>query len=90
VIPGGLDSRNDGLPDELASELDAFVFFHLGSDAEVAVRGQSDGFRLSIRHRRVSPIEVDLDSRKIADFCRRTELFEEFLLDLLTRRRRDT
>ncbi len=89
MIPEGLNPCYGRLPGELASELDAFVFFHLGSDAKVEVQSSDDGFRLSIGHRRVSPIEFDLDSGKVADFSRQPELFEEFLLDLLTRHRRD-
>jgi hypothetical protein len=44
---------------------------------------------VSIHHRRVFPIQFELDPEMIDDFLGRPDRFEEFLLDILTRRRRD-
>ena len=89
MIPEESGIQDPRLPDGLAVELDAFVFFHLGSDADVSLGAGKGAICVSIRHRRVFPIQFELNPRMIDDFSRHPDRFEEFLLNILTRHRRD-
>ena len=73
---------------EFQDRLDSFVFFHLGSDAEVAVQQLPSGLRVAIRHSRVHPFEFSLDSDQLEALTQDSDAFEEYMLSELTRHRR--
>ncbi|MEE8585335.1 MAG: hypothetical protein V3T83_10835, partial [Acidobacteriota bacterium] len=50
---------------EFKDRLDSFVFFHLGSDAEVALQELPSGLRVAIQHARVHPFEFTLDTDQL-------------------------
>ena len=73
----------------LQERLEAFVFFHLGSDAQTSiVAGEGRGFKVEIRHPRVHPIRFTLDDDNRRRFVRDEAAFEEFMLTELTSHRR--
>ena len=87
----------DSLPSEidraealvrLRDQLDFFVFFHLGSDADVAFDTGDRDLRIAISHPRVRPFELQLTWERVAEMARSPEIFESFLLEQLTRHRR--
>jgi hypothetical protein len=81
-----------GLPydaiETLEQELDAFVFFHLGSDAEIEIRQTRSGLSFSFRHQRINPFNFELSNHKIHSLIRNPEYLESLLLDQLNRNRR--
>jgi hypothetical protein len=73
---------------EVKKRLELFLFFHLGSDAEVAVREQTEGLTVAISHRRVRPFVFSLSCDQLRHFSSDQAAFEDFMLDWLTRYRR--
>ena len=68
--------------------LDAFVFFHLGSDAQIRVEVFEGGLRVGLEHSRVRPIGFTVGEAELAAMNRDSAVFEEFMLEHLVKRRR--
>jgi hypothetical protein len=67
--------------------LEAFVFFHLGADAELSWSRDESGIEVGIEHSRIRPTRFRLSPdqlREMVDDSRK----EEFLLDVLTQARK--
>lgn len=73
---------------EFRRRLDAFVFFHLGYDAEVTWREEEGKLSVRLEHGRIHPIEFELDSSKLEELAADPHAGEEFLLEFLARHRR--
>ena len=84
TIPGLSSSDLDLLEQELAS----FVFFHLGSDADVEVRNLDSGLSFSFSHQRIESFVFELSLEEIHSVLENPEKLETFLLNQLTRHRR--
>lgn len=70
-------------------KLDSFVFFHLGSDAEIRIEEQGSVLEVSIAHRRVHRHSFTLDESLLTRLGESDDDFEEFMLEQLRRHRRD-
>ena len=79
---------SDSNRQQLIQDLDAFVFFHLGSNAGVGVEETSGGLSVRLEHRRIQSFQFSLSELEIDSFAHDPESFEEFLLDHLTTHRR--
>jgi len=73
---------------QVIRDLDAFVFFHLGSDATVQVEKTPVSIKITLEHRRVQAFQFTLEDSEIEIFARSPEAFEAFMLDHLTQHRR--
>ncbi len=73
---------------ELREQLDFFIFFHLGSDADVHVETLQEMLRITIAHQRVRTFRLVLDWERVEELARSPEMFEAYMLDQLTRYRR--
>lgn len=76
------------LKQEFLEELRAFVFFHLGSDADVRIEDVSDGIGVSVKHRRVHGFHFTVKEDRLRDLLEDSSRLEEFLLDYLVTYRR--
>ena len=74
--------------DQLVKQLKLFVFFHLGSDAEISVNPDPHTLEVSIEHPRVERFHFELSSRELETMAQDPEAFEDYLLELLVRYRR--
>lgn len=83
-----MQGHQEELKARLREQLDAFLFFHLGADAEVAFREQPGALSISVQHRRVSPFEFTLDRHRLEDLLAKPDELERFLLHQLTLHRR--
>ena len=72
----------------IRERLDLFIFFHLGSDAEVAIQETEVALRVSLSHPRVHPFSFEIQSSSLQGYQQEPLLFEDFLLDQLTQHRR--
>lgn len=73
---------------QLIRDLNAFVFFHLGSDATVELEEASGGLNVRLAHRRIESFQFTLSELEVESFCKDPQSFEEFMLDHLTTHRR--
>jgi hypothetical protein len=87
TMPGPCDETLDRLLAEFRDQMDQFVFFHLGSDAQVRVDSGRDGIRVFVEHNRVHPFQFQATRDKIERLLK-SEEFEDFMLELLVRHRR--
>jgi hypothetical protein len=69
-------------------QLDRFVWFHLGFDAEVCIEDVAPEVQVSIRHARIETIAFRLDSDALRRMITDPEYFEEFMLTQLAAKRR--
>jgi hypothetical protein len=69
-------------------ELDAFIFFHLGADARVAVTRGLTGIEIAVEHQRVHDFSVKIDSQQLQRMAEDAGYFETILLDCLSKYRR--
>lgn len=76
------------LKQNFRQRVDLFVFFHLGSDASVAMREGAEGVRVHIQHRRVEPFDLSLSEDQIQHFLDHPREFEQFMVEHLNLHRR--
>jgi hypothetical protein len=76
--------------EQLTKQLTLFVFFHLGSDAEVSIQSNPQVLKVSIEHPRVEGFRFELPSQDLETMIRDPEGFEDYLLELLVRYRRSS
>lgn len=67
--------------------LDRFVFFHLGSDADVRFESVDQEISVRISHPRISEIAFRLSLAETRRLTNGVDILEDYLLDLLTRHR---
>jgi hypothetical protein len=72
----------------LQAELNLFVQFHLGFDANVVYAFSDKGMQVSIEHPRVQAFSFRLDLQEMRGLVDDPDLFEEFLLTHLTDHRK--
>jgi len=75
------------LTDTFRERLGLFSFFHLGSDARIAIAESSEGLKVSVAHSRVIPFEFALSWPEIEQLLAEPSRFEALMLDYLTRYR---
>ncbi len=80
--------NNPELADLVTEEIGWFVFFLLGSDAKIEVDQQVEGIKVSIAHRRITPMVFELSWNEVSDMLQKKDRLENFLLDLLNEHRR--
>ncbi len=68
--------------------LQAFVFFHLGSDAVVRVETSDEGLDVFLEHNRIRPLRFSVNRVQLEEMQQNPLRLEDFLLDLLTANRR--
>lgn len=78
----------DLLLESFREELDAFIFFHLGADARVAVTGGLKGIEISVEHQRVHDFSVRIGPQQLQRMSEDAGYFETILLDCLSKHRR--
>lgn len=72
----------------LRSEIEAWSFFHLGSDARLAFADTGAGLKVRFEHRRIHPYEVRFSGADTDRLGADPEALEQLLLDELARHRR--
>ena len=73
---------------QFEEELDAFVFFHLGADARVTVKGGVSGVGITVQHQRVHDFSAEFDSQQLRQMAEDPDYFETIMLDFLSKYRR--
>jgi hypothetical protein len=68
--------------------LQAFVLFHLGSDAVVRVETSDEGLDVFLEHNRIRPVRFSVNRGQLKEMQQDPLRLEDFLLDLLTANRR--
>ncbi len=74
--------------ERLREQLDFFVFFHLGADAEISLRACQGTLRIAIAHQRIRPLTLELTWERVGELAQSPEAFETYMLDRLTSHRR--
>jgi len=68
--------------------LNAFVFFHLGSDAICKIEQDRLGVRVTLQHPRVHTFSFQLENDALVRMLSNSDEFEDFMLDKLARHRK--
>jgi len=68
-------------------KLKSFVFFHLGSDAQLGIESDSDHIQVSLSHQRIHPCDFSLSLQEASELATDEEAFEDYMFSLLTRHR---
>ncbi len=69
-------------------KLKSFVFFHLGSDAELTIDSEPEQIKVHLTHQRIHSFQFDLSVEKAGELASTPESFEDYMLDLLTQHRK--
>ncbi len=73
---------------QFREKLESFVFFHLGSDAKLALQQEPDSLAVHLEHKRIRPLRFTIDSTRLATILAAPDLFEEMMLEYLVAYRR--
>jgi hypothetical protein len=87
----GSDQAPDGVGpalERLREQLNFFVFFHLGADAEVSLKADEGNLRIAIAHDRIRPMSLELSWERACELAEAPEAFEMYMLEQLTSHRR--
>lgn len=69
-------------------KLNAFVFFHLGANANCTIEQAASSLKVSLEHPRIEPFSFQIDCNELAEMLKNHQDFEDFMLHQLTRHRR--
>ena len=81
-------ANNQRFIEQFRERLGLFCFFHLGSDAEINVREDTEGLKVTISHKRVTPFEFIVPWAQVQSIAGDSDRFEALMLGHLTRYRR--
>lgn len=76
------------LQKRIRQDLDDFVFFHLGSDAQVAVTEGPAGIEIVVEHPRVHRFTAKVDTQQLRQIAEHPDHLETILLEYLSKNRR--
>jgi hypothetical protein len=88
VIEKSVQALSSETLDFLKRELDAFVFFHLGSDADVSVSINHSRIHFSLDHNRIHSFSFSLSFEEFESITDQPEAFENVLLGYLAKHRK--
>ena len=83
-----MKSEVDSLSGRFVDRLKLLVFFHLGADANCAIRSTSDGLEASIEHSRIDPFDLKVRFEELENIVNSPGRIERLFLELLVKNRR--